>query len=634
MYRGWYQVAQDPKYWSSKKLIINRSNYQELLRSERLKLMENVAVMDDSFYKEPKAAEKIINFFVNNLDFIKLQNLELKAYFPSDFDGEILANLASSIKSFTDYSGLDGDAIKPILERVGRYESKTEQLAIYVDYVSPWNYDEQRGFPMKMPCMSVASVMGLREVTLRNGLLSPCQIDCFLDHFSLMAPMRLKKLDLSYSVLDKVRPDILARSVCLLETAIIRGCALDFTHVNAIAQKILMEEDEDWFCLKHLDIAENNNQRQADTQLLAAALSRIETVNMKEYNPQPPSQLSRHLFNEISGDEDSKVRQLQLSDVPLRPLSSKLEKLHFNEARFHPNVMMYVLGGENNSNLKTLEITDCEGFDSVILPKPFFHLDHLRIQSTMQKLLSIAKPQTIKRIFDPENSFKSVEIVNIDLFQTDPGTLASFVCSGVEEVKISGCNLNSIHAGAILEQIVERHQERNPPLKLQSLELGYSGRALDRDLTDRVRSLVKLKIARTETGDPQNLPKIPSTAGIKIIRQNLKDEGNLAFKAGKYEQALEIFSIAFQLSNNNQDKAMFLRNRSAVQFKMKNFPAAIEDATSALELVPNDPTALMRRALAYEKTKQKDLAIIDIELASTLDPNNAAIKKILLRLQK
>ena len=256
MSRSWYQATLDSKYWSSKKLIINRSNYKEALKSERLKLMENVAVMDERFYKEPKAAEEIINFFVNNRDSIKLQNLQLKASFPCDFDYEILATLASSIKSFTDYSDLEGDTIKPILERVGRYESKTEHLAIYVGYVSPWDYDEERSFPIKMPCMSVASVMGLREVTLRNGLLSPCQISCFLQHFSMMAPMNLKKLDLSYSVLQEVKPDILGRSVCLLETAIIRGCALSFTQVNAIAEKILMEEDEDWFCLKHLDLAE------------------------------------------------------------------------------------------------------------------------------------------------------------------------------------------------------------------------------------------------------------------------------------------------------------------------------------------------------------------------------------------
>ena len=114
----------------------------------------------------------------------------------------------------------------------------------------------------------------------------------------------------------------------------------------------------------------------------------------------------------------------------------------------------------------------------------------------------------------------------------------------------------------------------------------------------------------------------------------LKEEGNEAFKAGKYGLALKKFSVAIELATSNQEKAIFLTNRSAVQFKMENFPAAIEDSTTAIELAPNDPIALIRRALAYEITKQKDLAIIDIELASTLDPNNVAIKKILLRLQK
>ena len=93
--------------------------------------METVAVVDDTFYKEPKAAEKIIKFLVKNRNSIKLQNLELNAYFPHDFDGEILAKLVSSIQSFTDYSDLEGDVIKPILERVGKYESKTEKLVIF-----------------------------------------------------------------------------------------------------------------------------------------------------------------------------------------------------------------------------------------------------------------------------------------------------------------------------------------------------------------------------------------------------------------------------------------------------------------------------------------------------------------------
>ena len=576
--------------------------------------MENVAVMDRTFYKKPKAAEKIVNFFVKNLDSINLQNLELYAYFPHDFDGEILATLTTRIKSFTDYSDLKGDAIRPILDSVGMFKSKTEQLAIHIiGYVSPWKCEEERGFPIQMPCMSVASLMGLREVTLRNGLLSPCQLGCFLDHFQMMAPMRLKKLDLSYSVLQPVEPHILARSVCLLETAIIRGCALSFIQINAIAEKIL-DWDADWFCLNHLDLAENNNLRQADTAMLAAALTRIETVHIKEYNPKPPSQISSYLFTAIKEYEGSKVRQLELSDVPGWSLSSKLEKLHFNEARFPPDVMLNVLGEKNCSNLKTLEIEDCEGFDSVALNKPFFHLDHLRIKSTIRA--KIAQRQT-RQIFGSENSFKSFEMVNFDLFQTDPRTLASFVCSGAEKVTLSQCNLTSSHARAVLQEIVARHQECFA-LSLQSLELDYRGRSLERDLTERVSSLLKLKLTRTKVkGDPKTL----------------KAEGNVAFKAGKYELALEKFSDAIELTNSDEDRAMFLRNRSAVFFKMKNFTAAIQDSTEALALVPNDPTALIRRGLAQENMKQKDLAIKDIKLASTLEPNNAVIKTILTRLQ-
>ena len=597
----------ESKYWGTKKLIINRSNYEEALKSERLQVMENVAVLDRSFYEEPKAAEEIVNFFVNNRDSIKLQNLELNAYFSYDFDGEILAILASGLKSFTDYSDLEGDAIKPILERVGRSESRTEQLAIYVGYVSDWN--EESGFPIKLDCRSIASLTGLREVSLRNNLLFPHQIRFFFDQISLMAPINLKKLDLSCSVLKTVEPDVLARSVCRLETVIFRSCVLYSYQIHAIARKILEEEDADWFCLKELDLSENNFN--CDTQLLATALSRIERVHIKEFYPPAQSQLSLDLFDAIN--DDSKVRHLELSDVPLRPLTAKLEKIHFNDATFYPDVMMTLLGEGNK--LKTLEIQNCKGFDSVALTEAFFQLDHFRIESTMGP--RIAQPQ-IRKIFESENSFKSLEMINLNLSLIDPRTFASFVCSGVEKIDFSLCYLTSSQARAVFQKIVEGNQEGSS-LNLQSLELQYRGRALERDLTDRVASLVKLKLTRTEvTGDP-----------IK-----LKDEGNLAFKAGKYVTALEKFSDALELTNSDQDKAMFLRNRSAVQFKMKNFTAAIEDSTAALEFAPNDPTALIRRALAYENTKQKDLAISDIKLASTLDPNNLVINTILLRLQK
>ena len=81
-----------------------------------------------------------------------------------------------------------------------------------------------------------------------------------------------------------------------------------------------------------------------------------------------------------------------ICDVPNRPLSAKLEKIHFNEASFHPDVMLNVLG-EENSKLKTLEIEDCEGFDSVILPEAFFTwIISGFIQQCEQKLLDV-KPE-------------------------------------------------------------------------------------------------------------------------------------------------------------------------------------------------------------------------------------------------
>ena len=80
----------------------------------------------------------------------------------------------------------------------------------------------------------------------------------------------------------------------------------------------------------------------------------------------------------------------------------------------------------------------------------------------------------------------------------------------------------------------------------------------------------------------------------------LKEEGNAAFKACDYEEALLKYTEAIQLTEKDADKSLFLKNRAAVNLKTENFRAVVDDCTKALELTPNDPKALYRRCQAYE----------------------------------
>lgn len=55
----------------------------------------------------------------------------------------------------------------------------------------------------------------------------------------------------------------------------------------------------------------------------------------------------------------------------------------------------------------------------------------------------------------------------------------------------------------------------------------------------------------------------------------LKEQGNNAFKAQQYPQALELYSHALQLDPQNY---ILYSNRSAVHIQLKNYELALSDA--------------------------------------------------------
>lgn len=53
-----------------------------------------------------------------------------------------------------------------------------------------------------------------------------------------------------------------------------------------------------------------------------------------------------------------------------------------------------------------------------------------------------------------------------------------------------------------------------------------------------------------------------------------------------------------------------------------------------LELIPSDPKALFRRCQAYEAVDKVDSAYKDARECHRVDPNNAALQPVLVRLHK
>ena len=114
--------------------------------------------------------------------------------------------------------------------------------------------------------------------------------------------------------------------------------------------------------------------------------------------------------------------------------------------------------------------------------------------------------------------------------------------------------------------------------------------------------------------------------------EKLKGEGNDAFKAGDYEEALVKYTRAIELTEKDNDKSTYLKNRAAVHLKKENYRKTVEDCSAALEISQNDPKALYRRCQAYEALDKVEQAYSDAKAVHHCDPKNKAIEPFLLRL--
>jgi len=120
--------------------------------------------------------------------------------------------------------------------------------------------------------------------------------------------------------------------------------------------------------------------------------------------------------------------------------------------------------------------------------------------------------------------------------------------------------------------------------------------------------------------------------GVKEDPEKLKTEGNEAFKAGNYELALIKYTEAISLTENENDKSIYLKNRAAVNLKSEHFEKVVDDCSASLDICPNDPKALYRRCQAYEALDKVEQAYTDAKAVHNVDPKNKAIEPFLLRL--
>jgi tetratricopeptide (TPR) repeat protein len=103
-------------------------------------------------------------------------------------------------------------------------------------------------------------------------------------------------------------------------------------------------------------------------------------------------------------------------------------------------------------------------------------------------------------------------------------------------------------------------------------------------------------------------------------------------RSDRPQTALEDYDKALALGHLTQDDSYRLRvGVGAAHLKLKNEKAAIESLDKAVELAPNDTTALRYRGLAYEAAGELDRASRDYEAVLRLKPGN---EFAMARLQK
>jgi len=101
----------------------------------------------------------------------------------------------------------------------------------------------------------------------------------------------------------------------------------------------------------------------------------------------------------------------------------------------------------------------------------------------------------------------------------------------------------------------------------------------------------------------------------KELAKKAKDEGNKLFQSKKYNKAIKQYTKAIELYPDS----VYYGNRAACYNNLGKMEEVIADCSEALKINPNYIKALKRRAQAYEKTKQLELALNDYTALCILD---------------
>ena len=113
-----------------------------------------------------------------------------------------------------------------------------------------------------------------------------------------------------------------------------------------------------------------------------------------------------------------------------------------------------------------------------------------------------------------------------------------------------------------------------------------------------------------------------------------KLEGNEFYKKGLFPDAIECYSRAISLANDNQEKVDCLNNRAACHYQLRAFKQVIIDSTEVLEIDPNNVKALLKRGLSFESLEKIDQGLEDMRKLQSISPGIKQVTEAITRLNR
>ncbi|KAL3330113.1 hypothetical protein AABB24_034129 [Solanum stoloniferum] len=115
------------------------------------------------------------------------------------------------------------------------------------------------------------------------------------------------------------------------------------------------------------------------------------------------------------------------------------------------------------------------------------------------------------------------------------------------------------------------------------------------------------------------------TAVFITMSQELKEEGNKLFQKHDHEGSMLKYEKALNLLPPNHIDVAYLHTNMAacyMQIGLGDYPRAITECNLALQVVPKYTKALLKRAKCYQSLNRLELALRDVNLVLSIEPNN------------